>query len=70
MVAVEDRVTELESRVAFQEQMIDELNAVVSKQDKILIDLSALVKVLNQKLNQSNENAHSIEASDTPPPHY
>lgn len=70
MIGVEDRVTELESRVAFQEQMIDELNTVVSKQDKILIELSALVKVLNQKLNQSHENAHHIETSDTPPPHY
>ncbi len=70
MIEVEDRVTQLESRVAFQEQMIDELNAVVAKQDKLLIDLSALVKVLNQKLNQSQEGAHQIEISDAPPPHY
>ncbi len=32
---MEDRLTELESRIAFQEQMIDELNDVVAKQDKI-----------------------------------
>lgn len=70
MIEVEDRVTELESRVAFQEQMIDELNAVVVKQDKQLIHLSALVKVLNQKLNQTHEGAHQVETSDSPPPHY
>ncbi len=70
MTVIEDRVTELESRIAFQEQMIDELNEVVAKQDKILIDMSQMVKILNQKLNQSHENTHQIETDEAPPPHY
>lgn len=70
MLSVDDRLAELESRVAFQEQMIDQLNDVVANQDKILIDMSQVVKMLNQKLNQSREGAHQIETVDAPPPHY
>jgi SlyX protein len=67
---MEDRMAELESRVAFQEQMIDQLNDVVSKQDKVLIDLTRVVEILNQKVNLSQTGQNSIESHDAPPPHY
>ena len=67
---MEDRISELESRVAFQEQMIDQLNDVVTKQDRMLMDLSRLVKILNQKVNQGQGQEVDVEASEPPPPHY
>ena len=67
---MEDRISELESRVAFQEQMIDQLNDVVTKQDRMLMDLSRLVKILNQKVNQEQGQEVDVEASEPPPPHY
>lgn len=70
MAGVDERITELESRVAFQEQMIDQLNDVVAKQDKALIDLTSLVRVLNQKVNQAQSSAGEIEEDEAPPPHY
>ncbi|MFT5706275.1 MAG: SlyX protein, partial [Oceanospirillaceae bacterium] len=69
-VQMEDRITELESRVAFQEQLIDQLNDVVAKQDKMLIGLSRVVEMLHQKVNQSESSEGQFESVDVPPPHY
>ena len=67
---MEDRVTELESRVAFQEQLIDQLNEVISKQDKALINLTRVVEILNQKVNLGEHGQSALESHDAPPPHY
>ncbi|MGB1238000.1 MAG: SlyX family protein [Pseudomonadales bacterium] len=67
---LEDRVDELESRVAFQEQMIDELNQVIAKQDKAMLDLSRVVKILNERLERGAHAGAQPEIIDTPPPHY
>jgi len=67
---MEDRISELESRVAFQEQMIDELNDVVARQDQILMDLSQVVKMLNQKVNSGQHDEMAVESVEPPPPHY
>ncbi|MEH6446179.1 MAG: SlyX family protein [Oceanospirillaceae bacterium] len=67
---MEDRITELESRVAFQEQLIDQLNDVVANQDKVLIDLSRVVEMLHQKINQTESGEGLFDNVDAPPPHY
>lgn len=67
---MEDRISELESRVAFQEEMIDQLNDVVANQDKLLMGLSEAVKALNQKVNQGRLDEGQAEHDESPPPHY
>ncbi|EPJ44764.1 MAG: hypothetical protein OFPI_39040 [Osedax symbiont Rs2] len=67
---MQDRISELESRVAFQEEMIDQLNDVVAKQDKVLMDLSRVVTMLNHKVNLGGQGEGGIEANEPPPPHY
>jgi SlyX protein len=67
---MKDRISELESRVAFQEQMIDELNDVIARQDQILMDLSQVVKMLNQKVNTGQHDEIITEGVEPPPPHY
>ena len=67
---MEDRITELESRVAFQEQLIDQLNDVVANQDRILLELTAVVKVMGEKINQSQIGAAETVTEEAPPPHY
>jgi len=69
-IEMEDRISELESRVAFQEQMIDELNSVVAKQDQILMNLSQVVKILNQKVNSGQLDEAVSDEVEPPPPHY
>lgn len=69
-MGTQERITDLESRVAFQEQMIDELNDVISKQDRILMDLVSAVKLLNVKLREADSSVSGSAAVDVPPPHY
>jgi len=67
---MESRITELESRVAFQEEMIDKLDSVISNQDKQIMELCRAVEVLNQKISASDATHHTASQDETPPPHY
>ena len=44
------RLDDLESRVAFQDDLIESLNAVVARQDRELVELARRVKDLEAKL--------------------
>ncbi|MEM5530651.1 SlyX family protein [Gammaproteobacteria bacterium AS21] len=67
---MESRITELESRVAFQEEMIDKLDSVISNQDKQIMALCRAVEMLNQKIVASDSSTHTASQDETPPPHY
>jgi SlyX protein len=66
------RLDELESRVAFQDDLIESLNAVVARQDRELADLRRRVRALEDKLADLSE-ASSLPAAapgHEVPPHY
>lgn len=67
---MQERVTELESRVAFQEQLIDQLNDVVANQDRLLVELTRTVSIINQKISDSQVSLAQAPVDDAPPPHY
>ncbi len=65
------RVEELESRLAFQDDLIESLNEVVSRQDKEIVLLTRRLQELSERLNDLD----SATAGGTPegheiPPHY
>ena len=69
---IEKRLAELESRLAFQDDIIDNLNQVVTRQDRELlelkqqlIDLAARVREFQDVAAESGP-ASSVEI----PPHY
>lgn len=68
-MSLEDRVTELESRLAFQDDTIQALNDVLVVQqravERLQLQLAALLKRQEEMLSQ-------FEASEqeAPPPHY
>ena len=67
---LEDRIAELEMKIAFQEQLLDELNqALVQQQfdmDKIQLQLRYLAGILKDMLPSNIAS----QAEETPPPHY
>lgn len=70
MPLVEERLIELESRVAFQDDLLHQLNEVVSRQSVELDSLILQVRRLQEQL-QGMEPAHiKTQAEETPPPHY
>ncbi|MDF2182230.1 SlyX family protein [Neptuniibacter sp. CAU 1671] len=66
----EDRVTELETRVAFQEDTLDKLNQVVSQQELDIERLTRMLKLMHQQLQSLSQNGISSADDSTPPPHY
>ena len=65
------KIVELEEKIAFLQNMIDELNMVVFRQGEKLEKLNLKLKDTHDKfLNQSESISVQNEASDDKPPHY
>jgi SlyX protein len=66
------RIDELESRLAFQDDLIEDLNGVVSRQDRDLAVLTLRLQELASKLNDIADAAASPGDSSgyENPPHY
>jgi SlyX protein len=67
-----ERIEELESRLAFQEDLIESLNGVVARQDRELLELSRRLRDLESRFNELAEAAGSpgAAAGYEVPPHY
>ena len=67
---LENRIEELEMKIAFQEQLLDELNhALVQQQfdiDKMQVQLSYMAN----KLKDFQPSNIASQSEETPPPHY
>lgn len=65
------RIDELEVRLTFQEDLIQELNTVISDQDKQLLKLQEQMRLLMEKHRELEFRlSEDGEASDERPPHY
>lgn len=66
----EERFIDLESRLAHQDQMLNELNDVVTAQQAHLMQLEELCRSLIDRVKSIGEGVHSGDAEDERPPHY
>lgn len=67
----QERITELESRVAFQEDTLDQLNNMVATQEIELERLKRMIKILSQQLkNLTIDGTSGTAENEPPPPHY
>lgn len=66
------RLDELESRLAFQDDLIESLNAVVARQDRELVELASRLRELEARLADLAEQASlpGEAAGHEVPPHY
>mgnify|MGYP000672236167 CR=1 FL=1 len=65
---MENRIIELEKRVAFIDQRLEELNEVIFDQTKTSDELKNQLQYLNDQL-QRGELVRKLE-DEEPPPHY
>ncbi len=65
-----DRLTDLEIKLAFQEDLLDSLNQVVTEQQKMLDLLQGQVRLLYQQLNSLQPSDIAMASEEAPPPHY
>lgn len=64
-----ERVTELESRLAFSEDQIDQLDQTIYQQQVQIDQLTRLVEKMRQAFQQA-DMGQGHEIINTPPPHY
>ena len=65
---MEQRMIELEKKVAFQEQEIRDLTHALMEQHKGIEELSSRLKVLQDKMDSGSLVKEASE--EEPPPHY
>jgi len=64
------RIVALEVRVAYQDRVIEDLNALVTEQWKQIDALAKQVERMTDRLQRVEENSPSSDAPEPPPPHY
>lgn len=67
----EERLIDLETRIAHQDHTLAELNDVVTDQQARIMQLETLVRSLAERLaSLAEEGQSSASAADEKPPHY
>lgn len=66
----EERFIDLESRLAHQDQLLNELNDVVTEQQQKIMQLEELCKALIQRVRAAGDGMVEGDPGDERPPHY
>jgi SlyX protein len=64
------RIDELESQVAFQDEIIESLNSTVAKQDRELLELQHQLSRLSERIKEIGDASPDDMPQDETPPHY
>ena len=71
MTVSDSRLVALETRIAYQDEVIEELNKTVTSQWKEIDKLSREVAKLTERVAQAEQTAGMDDPADEPPPpHY
>jgi SlyX protein len=68
-VETSSRIDAMETRIAYQDRIIEELNTAITEQWKQIESLTRQVERMADRLQQVADNA-SPNAPEPPPPHY
>ena len=66
---MEDRLNELETKICFQDQMIEDLNTLLIEQQAQIDKLSSQIKGMTGQLQLDDPGIVDISL-EVPPPHY
>ncbi|WP_432470728.1 SlyX family protein [Amphritea sp. HPY] len=66
----QQRLDDLESRLAFQEDSLDKMSDVMARQSLEIDKLTRMVKHLNQQVKTLGSDNISAPEDEAPPPHY
>ncbi|MEM4988172.1 SlyX family protein [Collimonas sp. H4R21] len=66
----EDRMVDIEIKLARQDDMLDELNKLVYRQQLKIDQLEALCTALARRIKDAADNSNAGQAANERPPHY
>jgi len=64
------RIEELESQLAFQDELIESLNGTVARQDGEILELKRQFSMLSERLKEIGDASPGAAPQDEIPPHY
>jgi len=67
---IEDKINELEIKLAFQDDLLNSLNDIVTRQDKEILNLWTANRLLKQSMHDIKNDTTDINNEEAPPPHY
>lgn len=67
---MENEIIDLQSKLAFQDEAISELNNVITDQQQQLDQLREEIRLLNIRIASVAEASNTAEEKEPPPPHY
>ncbi len=67
---MENKIIDLQSKLAFQDETINELNEVITDQQQQLDQLREEIRLLNIRVSSVAESTNVSEEKEPPPPHY
>jgi len=69
-MTIEDRLVEMEIKITYQEDTVQELNKVIYQQQKMIDQLEATCRFLLDQVKDLSDTASEKSASNERPPHY
>lgn len=66
----EDRLIDLETRIAYQEATLQTLNEIVTRQQLLVSDLERLCRQLTERVAKLGQDSFKGSPQDEVPPHY
>ncbi len=68
----QEQLIDLQTRVAYQEDTLEQLNQVITQQDADIIQLKQQIRILAQRLEDSlrTQGQGGEQTPDDRPPHY
>ncbi|MFV0595185.1 SlyX family protein [Shewanella sp.] len=70
MQGVQEQIEELQTKLAFQELTVEELNQEVIKLNQLIGHQQQQIQLLIGKLKAMEPSNIATQAEETPPPHY
>ena len=67
---MENKIVDLQSKLAFQDETINELNEVITDQQNQLDQLREEIRLLGLRIASVAESSSVSEEKEPPPPHY
>ena len=67
---LQDRLAELEMKISFQEQTIEDLNQALIEQQFVIEKMQLQLRHLANKFKDMRPSNIASMAEETPPPHY